>query len=422
MGVEQELLTKVLAANSIQRLAEKKVKDTMFADLRAEYVMIVNHYREYGEMPGIEAIRRYFPNFQPVAAVPEPLDYYIDELRKKRKYSVLADALRESGRQLGENTDQAMDTLENALRTIYTEIAEMRDVSWTDRTGERREEYEHRESLRGVFGILTPWRHLNDLTMGFAPENLITIAGRPKRGKTWVMVLIALMAIRQNKKVLFVTLEMSPAEIERRADAAWGRFGYEEFRKAMMGTEPKNRYFEVLQQISELDTQFIITGDADAKGQVGTTFLDAKIRQYNPDILMIDGVYLMHDEIGHKSRTEKMYNLTQGLKRTARHFQIPIAVTAQMKQGNENREAGQSGVQWSDSFAQDSDMLIEIFQTKEMREQRFTRIILQTQREGNIGHLDVNWNLDTMDFGESAREDGDDGNVPGRRLTPTTQF
>lgn len=402
MSAELDLISKILVEGSTQRLVEKKVKPAMFAEMRAEYDMIIHHYEEYGSMPAIDTISRYFPNFIHVADLPEVIDFYIDELRSKRKYSIIANALRGSGRILGEDVVAAQGLLELALQQIYTEIGEMRDVSWTATTLDRREDYLRRESMHGMFGIMTPWQRLNDLMLGFQREQLITVAARPKRGKSWWMVLCSLAAVRQNRRVLLVTMEMSPTEIQRRADAVYGRFGYRDFRRALLGNLVRDRYFAMLGEVAILDGQMIITGDADAKGQVGSTFLDAKIRQYRPDILFIDGVYLLHDERNGKSKTEKMYNLSQDLKRLTRRFEIPCVVSTQMGRDGENQAGGQSAVQWSDSWAQDSDSLIELFQNLELKDRHIMRIILQTQREGEVGMVDVNWNLDTMDFGESA--------------------
>lgn len=402
MSVELDLVSKILVEGSLQRLVEKKVKSSMFVEMRAEYDSIVRHYEEYGTMPNIDTLHRYFPNLVVVESLPEPIDYYVDELRNKRKYGIIVAALRGSGQSVTTDIQLSQSILEAALQQIYTEIGEMRDVSWTASTDERREDYLRREAQLGMFGIMTPWQRLNDLLLGFQREQLITIAARPKRGKSWFMVISSLAAVRQHRRVLFVTMEMSPTEIQRRADAVYGQFGYRDFRKALLGTDVKNRYFNLLGEISMLDGLLIITGDADSKGQVGGTFLDAKVRQYRPDIVFVDGAYLLHDDRNGKSKTEKLYNLTQDLKRLARRFELPFVISTQMGRDAEDRAGGQSAIQWSDSFAQDADALIELFQNAELRERHIMRIILQTQREGEVGMVDVNWNLETMDFGESA--------------------
>ena len=95
------------------------------------------------------------------------------------------------------------------------------------------------------------------------------------------------------------------------------------------------------------------------------------------------------------------------------HFNIPVLVSTQMGRDTSRREREGllSGIQWADSFSQDSDALIQLFQDEDLLLNRRMRVILMTQREGMTGGFYVNWNLDTMDFGtvpaavgESAEE------------------
>jgi len=406
--VELKVIAKVLEIRSLQRAVEKRVRAELFREYSDVWVFITHHFHEYGEIPAVTTVIERFPTIQLPHELPEPIDYYIDELREKRRYTLLTRAIQSAAQLVTDDTVAAMDSLQEAMRLIHLEVGETTDHEWTENVDARFTEYEENERLLGISGLHTPWQRLDELTMGWQNSHLITIAGRPKRGKSWALSLAALQCVRDNHRVLFVTLEMSPEEIMRRADALYSRLPYSDFRKARLGEEVKQRYRESLNEIASLQGKFYITGDSDAKGRVGVTFLEAKIRQYQPAIVMIDGVYLMHDERNGHSKTEKLYNLTQDLKRLARHFQIPVIVTTQMGRGNENQAGGQSGIQWSDSFAQDSDEMIELFQTNEMRERNEMDIVLMTQREGETGVFRVSWNLQTMDFGVDGLIDEDD--------------
>jgi len=62
-------------------------------------------------------------------------------------------------------------------------------------------------------GINTGFQTIDKMTGGFTPSSYIIIAGRPKMGKTTILLWHIIHALRQGKKVLFFSIEMSTPQI-----------------------------------------------------------------------------------------------------------------------------------------------------------------------------------------------------------------
>jgi len=368
--VENRVISKLLQEGSIRRAVERGITEEHFVERLGEYRFITEHFREYGRVPEVSTLLERFPDFQHVRELPEPVDYYLDALRRKREFGILSDSLIQASEVVSADPAQARTMLEGTIARIYADIAEVTDSLWSDGTSERLDDYERRARFHAageVPGIPTPWDGMNALTMGLQDEHLVTVTGRPKRGKSWVMCLLAHHAISVGRRALFVSMEMSHGEILRRMDAIRFRLPYDALRHGSLGEEAAGRYASGLASLDDSAARLVVTSSTEWGARAGVTFVEAKIRQHGPDIVLIDGVYLMHDDRDGKTKTERLYNLTQDLKRVAKQAALPVVVSTQQGRTHARRErvGGLQGVQWSDSLVGDtliqtSDGLTEI--------------------------------------------------------------
>jgi replicative DNA helicase len=131
-----------------------------------------------------------------------------------------------------------------------------------------------------------------------------------------------------------------------------------------------------------------------------------KIQQLQPDVLFIDGVYLMMDEQSGEANTAlALTNITRSMKRLAQKFQIPIVITTQtlrwkMHKGNVTVDS----IGYSSSFLQDADVVFGLQQEDENVDD--TRL-LKVLASRNSGPLEVSlvWAWDTGEFREISGDD-----------------
>ncbi|NBQ63396.1 MAG: hypothetical protein EBU40_14090, partial [Proteobacteria bacterium] len=104
----------------------------------------------------------------------------------------------------------------------------------------------------------------------------------------------------------------------------------------------------------------------------------SKIQSKNPDIVFIDGTYLMIDEqTGESNTPQAITNITRSLKRLAQKINKPIVITTQvltwkMRGGNVTEDS----IGYSSSFHQDADVIFGLQKVDEnVDDMRLLRVI-----------------------------------------------
>ena len=222
---------------------------------------------------------------------------------------------------------------------------------------------------------------------------------------TWFEVaVVAKHALENNYRLLFITKEMEPEQIALRMDAPLLGYDYDNLRMGALGNKSEREYFEKLHEIAAEYNDFVISGD-DGEGTV--TDVQAKIDEHKPDLVIVDGSYLLRDEEGGRSFHEKAMNITRGLKRVARNTEIPLYNSTQANRKTGRKRAPEmEDIAFSDAYAQDSDVLISLYRTKEMKISNKLGVKLAKVREGDdTGHYLLNWDFNDMaNFGSLAQD------------------
>jgi replicative DNA helicase len=122
--------------------------------------------------------------------------------------------------------------------------------------------------------------------------------------------------------------------------------------------------------------------------------VQAKIDQYQPDMVILDYHGLFDDASGAKSETEKAKNLSKAFKRMAVKNNIAIidvaAVT--MADGHSERPPELEEVAWSKQLAYDADLVLAIH--RDYNSDLFQVVSRKVRRATHFGFY-LRWNLET---------------------------
>jgi RecA-family ATPase len=116
----------------------------------------------------------------------------------------------------------------------------------------------------------------------------------------------------------------------------------------------------------------------------------AKIEQLKPDIVFVDGVYLMFDQVTGESNTpQALTNITRGLKRVAQQTKLPLVITTQtllwkMRGGKVTADS----IGYSSSFFQDSDVILGLEEVDDDDMRRNLKVV-QSRNAGPADNLIV---------------------------------
>ena len=140
----------------------------------------------------------------------------------------------------------------------------------------------------------------------------------------------------------------------------------------------------------------------------------AEIEKHKPDIVLIDGVYLMEDDQGAKDDWLRVAHITRDLKKLAKRAKIPIFINTQADKNTSKKTGPELGsIMYTQAIGQDSDCILALYRDEVMMADREMCVKVLKQREGVTGKVTMNWDFSTMNFDEiysdvKAEEDIDE--------------
>src|SRR5215467_8576008 len=161
-----------------------------------------------------------------------------------REKAVLRDHIRIATEIIGQSYEAREEVdklLDDAERLIF-QISERRlQGSAIPVRAILKDTFEHIERLydrkEHITGLASGFDKLDELTSGFQPSDFIIIAGRPSMGKTAFALNIAKYAgVRNHKRVLVLSLEMSKEQLVQRLLCAEGRVDSHKVRTGYLDT------------------------------------------------------------------------------------------------------------------------------------------------------------------------------------------
>jgi len=406
LDIELALVSKALREGQLRKVIDNKItSDFFYGRCKPVYKFMLEHYREYRKTPSVEVIQSKFPDLNIQENLDEPVEYYIDRVRERHKHNLITQGLEKVVTKLeGEELEQAENELYKLASRISVETKVTKDLNYAETAQERWELYQQKKEHLGIDGIPIGLLPVDQITGGAHTGELITILGQPGVGKTWMEIMITKTALKENYRVLFVSKEMEPLQIAVRADAALSGLRFDQIKSGMLGNTVEEKYSDYLTRVAVNFDNLIIVGD-DGKG--GITDIQAKVEEHSPDILLIDGSYLLIDEEGGKSQWERALNITRGLKRLARRNSIPVYNSTQAgRQVKRSAAPGQEDVGFTYGYAQDSDVLFSIYRSEDMKESGKLGLKLTKVRDGaDMGHFVLQWDFKNMETFGKLMED-----------------
>jgi replicative DNA helicase len=378
MDVERSLIAKIVSMRTgMKRAVESKITADFFTadQTKRAWQWCLEYWQEYGEAPTEKAFRKNYPAFK-LPEVVEPFDFVVGQLKETRRRYLLIEVIQEAlelidtEEPVGSPTLDAIRIIQNGFSKIEIDVTSTRDTNISETVDARLERYEKMSRNKGkLLGIPTGYRGID----------------------------LAMEALSAGWRALFMGFEMSNAEQEMRHDGMAAEINY---RKIMEGrlTPAEWRDLSNAMHTWAKSGDFILS--ADISGGLTLSSVQAKLIQHRPDILFIDGVYMMDDEEGKqpKGTSSALTNITRGLKRMAQRHRIPIVGTTQALSWKVTSSKGlqADSIGYTSSFVQDSDVVLGVDHDDERPSVAVVKVLLN--RMGGRGEFWINWDFETMNF------------------------
>jgi len=408
MNYENRLLSRALADRDLSPLFMRGVKDTWFGndDDKRVWNFVKNHYTQYHECPSESVILDNFPTYK-FETIPDSIDYLLDKVVEARRVAVINNAFREAITDIELRQDH-----EGAVGKIQRGIARMdedgltaaSDLDITLDAEKRWDDYLERKALPGgLRGLPTGFPSIDQATSGMQPGQLIVVVAPPKTGKSTLLLQWAHNVHLHGAVPVFQSFEMNNNEQLNRYDAMRARLSHHRLTTGTLTAEEESRYQAKLRSMKQMRHKFWLTDSVAANTISG---ISNKIQSLQPDVMFIDGVYLMTDEqSGERNTSLALTNITRNLKHVAQQFQIPIVISTQvlnwkMKNGNVTLDS----IGYSSSFGQDADVAYAL--QKEDENVDDTRLLkILASRNTSPMETSLLWDWATGNFRELDKDD-----------------
>ncbi len=207
-------------------------------------------------------------------------------------------------------------------------------------------------------GISTGFTKLDNLIDGFQPGHLITIGARPGVGKTWAALNFTYqISIKQRKKVLFISLEMSAEAITYRLLGILSGINPKIIKRGSFNSEESKKIGIAYESLEKLSI-YIIYDPSLSYLENLKTFIDECESDY--DLIIIDHIGLIKTNA--KDRVAQVTEVTRYLKLLAVNRKIPVIELAQINRGGDKPGMSKlSDLRESGSIEQDSDLIIFLY-------------------------------------------------------------
>jgi KaiC/GvpD/RAD55 family RecA-like ATPase len=399
---EYRLVSKVIADRTIIPVIERGIKDEWIVDddLRRVWKFVREHYSSYREVPTIIAVTDNFPNFKAIK-VEDTLDYLLDKMVEFRRNKLTRNGIEAVLEKMGLNDhESALTEMSKTVSEVNAQgVVGTTHLDLTKNPLARLEEYENLQDHK-LLGIPTGFQKIDEATAGLQGGQLITVIAPPKTGKSQITLRVAANTHQAGYVPMFQSFEMNNHEQALRYDAMRAHISANSLRRGKLSASEEDRYVTMLEELKDMSPFHMV----DAVNGLTIDSLVAKAEQLKPDIMFVDGVYLMLDQVtGEANTPQALTNITRGLKRVAQKLNIPVVITTQtllwkMRGGKVTADS----IGYSSSFFQDSDVILGLEPIETDENLRLLRIV--QSRNCPPDSTPIVWNWDNGCFHDETEK------------------
>lgn len=387
----------------------------MYTDSTPVDVTTVSNYLKKAEtldkIGGIAYVVELVDRVYAVANV----DAYIEIVQKYsllRQLVGMAHMILEHGRNENKDANELLEEVERQILKIgtlqqTTEFHQIRDV-----VGGALEYIEQlKQNEKGVTGLTTGYKDLDEMTAGLKGSELIIVGARPAMGKTAFALNISRNAALENDAVVMIfSLEMSAQQLVMRLLASEAKIPFDKLRTGKLTSEEFNRLTIGANNLAKMkiiidDSPGITVGEMRSKCR--------RVKEtHNLDMVMIDYLQLIHSNVRAASRQEEVSYISRNLKGLARELDVPVIALSQLSRAVESRpdkKPMMSDIRESGSIEQDADVVAflyrEDYYNPEAENPNTVEIIIGKQRSGPVGTVTLSFIKEYSKFENFSNRD-----------------
>lgn len=344
MSVEALVIASIVkeGASGLRKVYQQGVSSEDFVIYEEEFVWIeekIGHRLPLNP----RVFRRNFPDFEWL--IPnEPLKDLLADLKNERAFTEMQGLLESLGENL--KVDNAIEKAAHA-RDFLADVTRLHSASsdfalisgWRDHLKEQKQ----KRALRAAGvppGLSTGLQWIDHHWDGLVGGRFIVTLGRPGEGKSTIIAQFAKEASLTKHTTILFSPEMNRDEHKCRLDTmmsadprikeALGLRNSFRNRALMSGIGYNMKSYKRFLEYLEAECGEIVLMTKTHRGfKMTVPFIESKIADIGPDLVIIDPIYKLAAQRGRVTRTEEVADIADAIQDLAETYNIPIVVTNQ---------------------------------------------------------------------------------------------
>lgn len=293
--------------------------------------------------------------------------------------------------------EAVIDEAENAIFQISQKRAQQSFVQldiWLKKT------FQHLSDIKshnkGITGIASGYRKLDQMTSGFQNGDFVVLAARPSMGKTALALSLARYAAFQGYTVGFFSLEMPAEQLTLRLLSVESGIPHHRIRNATINSD---EWVDLTHVAAKLASMKIFIDDTAMQTVMDIRAKARKLKmEHNLQFLIIDYLQLIHGQRKYENRHQEVSEISRSLKALSKELNIPIIALSQLSRAVDNRVDKRpmlSDLRESGAIEQDADVIMflyrEVIYNQDVENPNISELIIGKQRNGPTGTVFLNF-------------------------------
>lgn len=232
----------------------------------------------------------------------------------------------------------------------------------------------HKAKKAGLRGLSSGFSTIDKLTKGFVPGEVTIITAKTSVGKTSLALAIAANITAKGVPILFVTLEMTQAQLMER---------YIEYTGGLIKDLPTDKFMDISSMT------FMQKSDRVTPESIEGIIKNAKENQ--AQLVVLDHLHYF----SRGSKTDDVEVISMELSRTAKKYEIPIIAIAHVRKdpivGGKPKDTTLDDIRGASFISQDADIVLILNRTRDDPEE--LRVKVWKNRNGGIDYAQNEYSL-----------------------------
>ena len=397
--IQIQVISKILLSQDLSLLENNNIDAEEFIGYEDEVNYIIDHKKEYGNVPDKLSFLAKFPEFE-IVEVTESDQYLIDTLREEFLFQKSIPIVQKAAKLLNTDANAAAEYMLQAVKTLQPDYK----LKGTDIIADAQARYdqfiERREHQDSWF-FTTGFKELDDILHGFQRgEELVCIFARVNQGKSWISEKMCVHIWHLGYNVGYVSPEMSAVSVGYRFDTLFKNFSNSGLMWGKSNID-EDDYKEYIEELKDSEHKFVVSTPLDFHRKITVTKLKNWITQFQLDMIAIDGITYLTDERYQRgdSKTTTLTNISEDLMSLSIELKIPIIVVVQANRGGvldkeSNGTPELENIKDSDGIAANASKVLALRQKDNV-----VKLGIKKQRFGPVGgEVNYSWNIDIGEF------------------------